>query len=75
MKQAMLLRFAEGKNQHVIRSTKSANSLRNMFGPASSETYYAKVKILLTSNSREFSGNLNRMAIVHSLVNSSNTFL
>lgn len=64
-----------GKNQHVSGSTKSANSLRNVFGPANSEIYCAKVKIPLTSNSREFSGNLNRMAIVHSLVKSSNIFL
>lgn len=64
-----------GGDQYVFGSSKSANSLRNMFGPANSEMCCAKVKIPLTSNSREFSGNLHPMAIVHSFVNSSNIFL
>lgn len=72
MKQA---KACGGKNQHVLGSTKSANSLRNMFAPANSEMYCAKVKIPLTSNFREFSGNLNRTAIVQSFVNSSNIYL
>lgn len=65
----MVLRLMGETKQNKTRfigSTKSSNSQRNMFRLANSEMSPAKVKIPFTLHSRGFSGNLNRMAIVHS---------